>query len=60
MILEPGRHILFGEWCRAQHSVFYSRLPDYFLAFDIWDRYELYHYLPFMNGIASNVNARSL
>lgn len=30
--------ILFGEWCYARHSVFYSRLPDWFLAFDIYDR----------------------
>eukprot|EP00455_Lapot_gusevi_P027582 TRINITY_DN2924_c0_g1_i4.p1 TRINITY_DN2924_c0_g1~~TRINITY_DN2924_c0_g1_i4.p1 ORF type:complete len:588 (+),score=127.82 TRINITY_DN2924_c0_g1_i4:865-2628(+) len=39
-ILEPERHILFGEWCRAKHSIFYQRLPDYFLAFDIWDAQE--------------------
>lgn len=32
------RYILFGEWCYAQHSVFYDRLPDWFLAFDIYDR----------------------
>ena len=37
-ILEPERHILFGEWMRAQHSVFYDKLPDLFLAFDIYDR----------------------
>lgn len=24
------RHILFKEWCYAQHSVFYSQLPDCF------------------------------
>ncbi len=30
--------ILFGEWCYAQHSVFYDRLPDWFLAFDIYDK----------------------
>lgn len=33
-----GRYILFGEWCYAQHSIFYDRLPDWFLAFDIYDR----------------------
>lgn len=38
------RHILFGEWCYAQHSVFYDRLPDWFLAFDIYDR-ESRHFL---------------
>ena len=32
------RFILFGEWCYAQHSIFYDRLPDWFLAFDIYDR----------------------
>lgn len=32
------RHILFGEWCYAQHSISYERLPDWFLAFDIYDR----------------------
>lgn len=35
---EPGRHVLFGEWLYATHSVAYTRLPDYFLAFDIYDR----------------------
>lgn len=32
------KYILFGEWCYAQHSIFYDRLPDWFLAFDIYDR----------------------
>lgn len=32
------RYILFGEWCYAQHSIFYDRLPDWLLAFDIYDR----------------------
>lgn len=30
--------ILFGEWCYAVHSVRYTRLPDWFLAFDVFDR----------------------
>lgn len=34
------RYILFGEWCYAQHSVFYSQLPDYFIGFDIFDKKE--------------------
>lgn len=33
-----GRYILFGEWCYAQHSVYYDRLPDWFLGFDIYDK----------------------
>lgn len=32
------RYILFGEWCYARHTVFYNRLPDWFLGFDIYDR----------------------
>ena len=35
------RYILFGEWCYAQHSVFYDRLPDWFLGFDIFDKRRL-------------------
>jgi ATP-dependent RNA circularization protein (DNA/RNA ligase family) len=30
--------ILFGEWCAARHSVGYDHLPDWFLAFDVYDR----------------------
>ncbi len=30
--------ILFGEWCYARHSIFYDRLPDWFLGFDIYDK----------------------
>lgn len=33
------RYILFGEWCYAQHSVFYNHLPDWFLGFDVYDKY---------------------
>ncbi len=32
------RYILFGEWCYAKHSIHYTSLPDYFLAFDIYDK----------------------
>ncbi len=34
------RFILFGEWCYARHSIHYTRLPDWFLAFDIFDKRE--------------------
>lgn len=30
--------ILFGEWCPARHSLDYITLPDWFLAFDVYDR----------------------
>lgn len=32
--------ILFGEWCAARHSLAYDRLPDWFVAFDVYDRAE--------------------
>ena len=28
---------MFGEWCRARHSIAYCALPDWFLAFDLFD-----------------------
>lgn len=34
--LGEGR-MLFGEWCFAVHSIRYSRLPDWFLGFDVYD-----------------------
>jgi atypical dual specificity phosphatase len=39
-ILKPNRHILYGEWCYAKHSIHYTSLPNYFLAFDIFDKFE--------------------
>lgn len=39
-ILEPGRHILFGEWLYMKHSIFYDKLPSYFVAFDLFDKKE--------------------
>lgn len=32
------RFILFGEWCYAKHSIPYTRLPDWFIGFDIFDK----------------------
>lgn len=34
------KYILFGEWCYAQHSVYYNQLPDWFLGFDVFDKNE--------------------
>jgi len=31
------RYVLYGEWLYAQHTVFYDRLPHYFLEFDVLD-----------------------
>ena len=32
------RFAVYGEWMQIVHSVYYNRLPDYFLEFDVWDR----------------------
>jgi len=31
------QRIVFGEWCFAFHSIRYDKLPDWFLAFDVYD-----------------------
>lgn len=33
-----NQYILFGEWCWFKHTVFYDALPDWFIAFDIFDK----------------------
>ena len=35
-----SRYILYGEWLYAKHTVYYDRLPHYFLEFDVLDRQE--------------------
>ncbi len=37
-LLEVEDEVLFGEWLAARHSVAYSRLPAYFIAFDIYNK----------------------
>ena len=37
-LLAPRDEVLFGEWCLARHSVPYTRLPGYFIAFDIFSK----------------------
>jgi hypothetical protein len=39
-VLEPERHVLFGEWMEAKHSIYYTALPGYFIAFDVFDQVE--------------------
>ena len=39
-VLKPEKTILFGEWLYAKHSIHYTRLPSYFVAFDIYDTEE--------------------
>lgn len=32
------RYVMYGEWLYAKHTIFYDRLPHYFLEFDVLDR----------------------
>lgn len=34
----PERFILYGEWMLAVHSIEYTHMPDWFIAFDMYDR----------------------
>jgi len=34
------RYLMYGEWMYAKHTVFYDRLPAYFLEFDVYDRHD--------------------
>lgn len=36
--LLEDRYTLFGEWMLHKHSIFYDRLPQYFLESDIYDK----------------------
>ena len=50
-ILED-KYILFGEWCYAKHSITYSKLPDWFIGFDIYDiTSQKFLAVPFRNRI---------
>lgn len=32
------RYIMYGEWLYARHTIFYNRLPHYFMEFDVLDK----------------------
>jgi hypothetical protein len=32
-----ARYIVYGEWVYAKHTIYYDRLPHYFLEFDVLD-----------------------
>ena len=38
--LLKDRYVMYGEWLYAKHTVFYDRLPHYFMEFDIFDKKE--------------------
>jgi len=38
IVLGSGDLILYGEWLQTVHSIHYTKLPDLFVAFDIFDK----------------------
>lgn len=32
------RYIMYGEWLYAKHTIFYDKLPHFFMEFDVFDR----------------------
>ena len=32
------KYIMYGEWMYAKHTIFYDKLPHYFLEFDVYDK----------------------
>lgn len=32
------QYIMYGEWLYARHTIFYNRLPHYFMEFDVLDK----------------------
>lgn len=40
-----GPYSVYGEWCLAQHGIAYTRLPAWFIAYDIYD-YERHLWIP--------------
>lgn len=37
-LLGEQKYILYGEWCYAKHSIHYTKLPNLFVAFDIYEK----------------------
>ncbi len=33
-----SRHVMYGEWLYARHTIFYDALPHYFFEFDVLDK----------------------
>lgn len=38
LLLLGERYVLFGEWMYHKHTIFYDKLPEYFLESDIYDK----------------------
>lgn len=43
-LLEAGPYSVYGEWMIQQHGMMYDALPDWFIAYDVYD-WEKGHYI---------------
>ncbi len=43
-IMEQGQYSVYGEWMVGRHGMAYTRLPDWFVAYDVYDQ-ERQHFL---------------
>jgi hypothetical protein len=43
-IMDLGPYSVYGEWMVGMHGIRYNRLPDWFIAYDVYD-YEKHHFL---------------
>ncbi len=41
-----GPFAVYGEWCVAKHGIHYTRLPDWFIAYDVYDVKQDYFLAP--------------
>ncbi|AYV75980.1 MAG: hypothetical protein Terrestrivirus4_28 [Terrestrivirus sp.] len=37
-LLSDGKYILYGEWMQSTHTIYYDQVPDYFVAYDLFDK----------------------
>lgn len=42
----PKGWVVYGEWMKASHNIFYDELPSHFMTFDVWNGHE---YLDFQS-----------
>lgn len=40
----PNKYIVYGELLYVIHSIYYDKLPDYFIVFDVWDGTKFLNY----------------
>lgn len=55
-LLSFGPYAVYGEWCIAQHGLFYDSLPSWFIAHTLWN-YEALEWVD--TGVARDIISQS-